>query len=86
MVSVLFVFLWPYLLSLVYLVKGKRTGDSESDYDVACHTGIDVFIVFGSAIDYESAYSTGCSERRLRRLGISVLPLVSDLRLHDCVQ
>ena len=86
MVSARFVFIQPDLLSLVYLVKRKRTGGSQSDHDAICHTGIDVSMVFGSAIDDESAYSTGCSERRCGWLGIFVLSLVFDCRIHDYVQ
>ncbi len=54
MVSALFVFIQPDLLSLIYLVKRKRAGGSESDYDDSCHTGVDVSMVFDSAINYES--------------------------------
>ena len=86
MVSSLFVFIRPDLLSLIYLVKRKRAGDSESDHDVVCHTRIDVSMVFDSVIDHESVYSKGSSGCWLRRLGVSVLSLVSDLRLYDCVQ
>ena len=86
LVFALFIYLQPDLLSLVYLVKRKRAGDAEADHKIVCHTGIDVFMVFNSAIDYESAYSSGCSERRLRWLGISVLSLVSDFRIHDFFQ
>ena len=85
MVSFIFVFIRPDLLSLIYLVKRKRAGDSEPDHEDVCHTGINVSMVFDSAIDHESAYSTGSSGCWRRRLGVSVLSLVSDLRFHDCV-
>ena len=86
MVSALFIFIQPDLLSPVYLVERKRAGDSGSDHDAICHTGVDISMVFDSAIDHESIDSTGGSERRLGWLGIFILSLVSDLRLHDCVE
>jgi hypothetical protein len=81
-----FVFLLPDLLSHVSLAKGKRPEDSESNHGAICHTGFDVFMVSNSAIGNESAYSPGYSERRRGRVGVSLLYLVLDLRIYDCVK
>ena len=86
MVSVLFVFLQPDLSSSVSLAKGKRPENSESNHDAIFHTGLDVFMLSDSAIGNESAYSAGYSGRRLRGVGVSLLYLVLDLRIHDCLK
>ncbi len=61
MVLVLFVRLQLDLLSLVYLVKRKRTRDFESDHHLVRDTRIDLFMVCAAAVADESTYSTGSS-------------------------
>ena len=86
LVFVLFIYLQPDLLPLVYLVKRKRAGYSESDHVVVDHSGVDVCGVFYPTIDDEGAYSTSSSGSGQRWLGFSSLYLVFDCRIHDCFQ
>ena len=84
LVFVLFIYLQPDLLPLVYLVKRKRAGDFESDHVMVYHSGIDVCGVLYPVTDYGGAYSTSSSGSGQRWLGFSTLYLVSDCRIHDC--